>query len=448
MSLDSSGIEQGRDNVVHMGQRRDRARHGHAWHTRDDQWNAQPAFAGKVLVAAQGRCGGAGPAWAIRCKRTFAPGWVGVGIVVHAHPGTGDGNIQGVRRIGAVVGQKDKNRVVVLSTGFEVRHQAAHLEVHRLGHTGVHLHMARLLTLLVHTQLVPVGRARQGNHVSPRGNQIQGGGAVPPRFAQGRPALIVAATVFLDEFGWSLQWNMVGLETDVGKEWLFVLVVGRDVLNGLVHKKFRRVIVRWQLSFPALLEPIGFVVQHHVGSLLPVVRAAVGLNKGALKSTLTWQFVWRLAQVPLAGDVGVVPVVLEHRGQRDGVVVERTGIAGLSLMLSRHGFGHVAHAIAVIVNTGQQHGARRRANGGHMKVGELRAAFGQYVQVGRGDLAAVDPNIGIAPIVCHQHDDVRAGLVVRPVTDQASACQQHAYKTLANRSGCGTHVCCLCENGL
>ena len=47
------------------------------------------------------------------------------------------------------------------------------MEVHRLGHAGVDLDVARLLTLFVHTQLVPIYGAGQGDHLGPVGNQAQ-----------------------------------------------------------------------------------------------------------------------------------------------------------------------------------------------------------------------------------------------------------------------------------
>jgi hypothetical protein len=68
-------------------------------------------------------------------------------------------------------------------------------------------------------------------------DQAQRGGLVAPRLAQRRPAVLVAALVFVDEGLRRLHRHMVGLETDVGEEGLAAAAARAQVVDGLVDEE-------------------------------------------------------------------------------------------------------------------------------------------------------------------------------------------------------------------
>ena len=72
--------------------------------------------------------------------------------------------------------------------------------------------------------------------------------------------------------------------------------------------------------------------------------------------------------MPFASDVGVVTPVFKQGGQGNRAVVEYAFVSGLAFVGCRRGFRHIAYAVAVVVNAGQQHGACGGANGCGVKV--------------------------------------------------------------------------------
>ena len=67
--------------------------------------------------------------------------------------------------------------------------------------------------------------------------QPQGNGFVSALIAQDIPPSVVAPFVFVDERLGCLQWNVVGLKSDVGKKRLVRFGVGFEVLQGFVDVK-------------------------------------------------------------------------------------------------------------------------------------------------------------------------------------------------------------------
>ncbi len=71
-----------------------------------------------------------------------------------------------------------------------------------------------------------------------------------------------------------------------------------------------------------------------------------------------------------------------------------------------HSVSDIAHAIAVVVHPGQQHGAGRRTGGRYMKVGKAAALCGQGIEMRRSDFPAKRTNIAKAPIIGKENDDI------------------------------------------
>ena len=67
------------------------------------------------------------------------------------------------------------------------------------------------------------------------------------------------------------------------------------------------------------------------------------------------------AKVPFAGHQGAIALRLKPGGDRHDAWLKRHGVARLTNMLARQHFGDGGNACLVIVDPGQQHGARRRA---------------------------------------------------------------------------------------
>src|SRR5262245_16849147 len=69
-------------------------------------------------------------------------------------------------------------------------------------------------------------------------------------------------------------------------------------------------------------------------------------------------------------------------------------------------FSHVAHARLMGVKAGHQSSPRGTAAGGIEEVGEAQAVLGEFVEIGRFDLAAVAADVRVAQIVRENDDDV------------------------------------------
>ncbi|MNR33497.1 hypothetical protein D3C85_1511730 [compost metagenome] len=62
----------------------------------------------------------------------------------------------------------------------------------------------------------------------------------------------------------------------------------------------------------------------------------------------------------------------------------------------------------MIINPSKQHGTSRRAGRRNVEIGETHALRSQAIQARRSNFAAEGPDIAEAPVVCHQHDDIRS----------------------------------------
>ena len=90
------------------------------------------------------------------------------------------------------------------------------------------------------------------------------------------------------------------------------------------------------------------------------------------------------------------------------------------------------HADLLGVVAGQQAGPRRPAAGRGIHLREAQAAGGQFVQVGRSDLAAVAAGIGEAHVIGKYYYDIRYTAVLR-----ADCCVSGVYRQ--SEDGGGKH---------
>jgi hypothetical protein len=91
--------------------------------------------------------------------------------------------------------------------------------------------------------------------------------------------------------------------------------------------------------------------------------------------------------VPFARHQRQITGVAQQFGQRYDPVVQVALIAGRPVETRARDLEHGADAGDVVIGSGEQHRAGRRAGRRRMKVGEPDARVGQPVQVGRVDLA-------------------------------------------------------------
>ncbi len=132
------------------------------------------------------------------------------------------------------------------------------------------------------------------------------------------------------------------------------------------------------------------------------------------------QRVVRLAEVPLAGEIGLVAALLQHRGERP---FRRRQAAALALE------GDGGHAAAVR----DAPGLHRGAAGGAARLGvegeERHALGGKLVDVGRRHAAplaaAIGPEVAVAGVVGHDEQDVGLAVLRRGAADAREQRQQH-----------------------
>ena len=111
--------------------------------------------------------------------------------------------------------------------------------------------------------------------------------------------------------------------------------------------------------------------------------------------------------MPLARHRGEITRWFERFGHGDGAVAELSGRA----------FGAVdnhvvqmAHAGAMRIQSGQQRGARWTATRCVVELREAQSASGQFIEVGRGNLATIATQIRPAHIVHQNRDHIRRRL--------------------------------------
>ena len=96
-----------------------------------------------------------------------------------------------------------------------------------------------------------------------------------------------------------------------------------------------------------------------------------------------------------------IPVLLQHLGQRYFAIEQ------VHWLITKH--QHIVDARAEVMASGQQCGARRRADRSPgIKIGEAHATGSETVQSRRLHRAAIAPDVFVAQIIDIQHDNVWA----------------------------------------
>ncbi len=141
-----------------------------------------------------------------------------------------------VRSFRSVVGQEHEHGAFVFAGRLQVRDQAPDMVVHRVGHGGVDLHLARMVAALRFAEHGPAGAGAHGGESGILRHQPEACGPVAPLLAQRVPAGVVPAALFGDEGLRRLYRHMVGLERDIGEERLAAGLAGVDVVDRPVDK--------------------------------------------------------------------------------------------------------------------------------------------------------------------------------------------------------------------
>ena len=110
-----------------------------------------------------------------------------------------------------------------------------------------------------------------------------------------------------------------------------------------------------------------------------------------------------VSHMPFSRDGGQVAGFAEDLCNRVAVVAQGTSVTGDALVGR-----HPAYSGLVRVEAGQQRGPGRAAAPGVVELGELRAAFGEGVEVRGGNLTPIASDIGESHVVDHDQDDVGA----------------------------------------
>ncbi len=109
--------------------------------------------------------------------------------------------------------------------------------------------------------------------------------------------------------------------------------------------------------------------------------------------------------MPLAHRIRVVAGVAEQEGEGDDAVREVTLVARPSTELD--GASPLpAHPRDVVVVPAEEHGPGRGAHGSGVELGEAHPSRREGVDVGRGDVAAVAPQVGVGQVVGDDEQDV------------------------------------------
>ena len=129
--------------------------------------------------------------------------------------------------------------------------------------------------------------------------------------------------------------------------------------------------------------------------------------------------------MPLAHRVGTIARVLEDLGDRRRGTREMCLVAWLTLRGRIDRVVERGQSDLDRVVSGQEHGARHRADWRHVEVGEERALLRQSVETGGPGHRATDSEIAEANIVADEQQDVgscRIGLCL----GDARGCEHHA----------------------
>ena len=310
------------------------------------------------------------------------------------------GNVLGA---GAVVRQEDDQGVVELAGLFQRGDDAADALVHAVDLRGIDLHAAQGPFAVLGFGPRRLGRIAVGQ-LPVRMDDAVVDQALEPLLAQCVPAGVEPALVFGDVLVMGMQRPVRRGVGDILKErrigiGLLVLAdIGDRLIADRIGIEERRIVLGLVLDIVVA-----------AGQRIRMVEAA-GADDGAeeiVEAALQRPGIGRLGQagrnVPLAAEIGLVVVLLEHLGDGDAALVQIAGIAFRSVAV-----GEDADPGLMRMQAGQQRGARRAAAGGVVELRIAQAVGRQSIQIGRLDFAAVTADVGKSHVIVEDDQDVGA----------------------------------------
>ena len=310
---------------------------------------------------------------------------------------------------GAVVGHHDDDRVVEFAQLFDEVDHPPEVVIGLLDEPGVHLHLAGVHPLGVAGQRIPRG------HVGVAFGQLRvffDDAERPLAFEHDTPVLVPAAveaaSVLVAPFGLDLVGRVAGAGRVVEEERL-VRCVDVGVLDEL-DRPVGEVDVEVVALVGRRRRADRMVVIGEVGK--PLVGRAGHEPVEALEATSEWPPVeWprrrRLGgrrEVPLADGERVVAVFQQHLGQ-EAVLVADEAVVGRK---AERRFGDRRQPDRVMIPTGQQCAARRRAQRRGVEVRVPQSSIGDTVQGRRLAQPAVGGELPEPDVVPQHHDHVRS----------------------------------------
>lgn len=243
------------------------------------------------------------------------------------------------------------------------------------------------------------------------------------RIANRRVARVIHARVLVQPRIGHLQRPVRRRVGRVREERFAILTVRIDVRDQLLRIEIGRIEHGRAAARAARLARLPRL---HVAAVLGVVLRAGGLVREVIGRRAAEQHVAALeaplvrrlpaarraaddprTDMPLAGHVRVIAGVLQQLRDRQRAVVQVALVAGQPApLVGRH--AHRAFADEMVIGAGNQHRARNGAHGARMMIRQDAPRLHERVEVRRADLAAERVDVGIAEIVGHDVQDVRA----------------------------------------
>ena len=321
----------------------------------------------------------------------------------------------------AVVGREDDNGVLELPAALQVVDDPADLRIGVLGESGVHLHQAREQLLLVGVECAPgtyhVGGIR---HVGRKRVERRERGALRQDALLNHPrqhplairliAGVELALVLVDVRLRAMMRRVVGAgaEPQVPRP--------RRVRGVMVAEHAQRFIRQILGEVIALFRAVRLVDELVVVDEIRIplvglaaekaVEAIEALLQGPLLPRRTRGDVLLRHVVILAEPERTPPVVLEDLRHRRALERNASVRAGESVRT----LGNRRHAVQVMVASGQERGASRRAQRRRVPLRIAQAAIGQFLERRHVDAAAERRPRGQAGVVVQHEQDVRRAL--------------------------------------
>ena len=237
---------------------------------------------------------------------------------------------------------------------------------------------------------------------------------IPPLTKLGDPLWILEqCLVFRNGLIRSLERKVGGVVGQVEKEGLAPLQRVIDVFERHVGEILRGVeilfrlvrILQGRVVVVTRDQQLSILVDVAIAEHLPVTVDVRSDDRGAIKAPILRKRMSRRITVrrgmPLAAGERRVAHFLQRLPESDSVLVERAFIT-----LPPIGVDHEPHSGLVLIETGEQAGARRAASRRVIHLSEAQTVLRKVIETRRFDLAAIAPEIRVAQVIGQNHDDV------------------------------------------